>query len=47
MPVYIALVDTMCTDEFLDCVKTALTAALDALPTCALFGLIAFDKKVR
>lgn len=43
---YIALVDTMSTAEFLDCVKTSLSAALEGLPPSALFGLISFDDTV-
>ncbi|GMH33418.1 hypothetical protein BSKO_01252 [Bryopsis sp. KO-2023] len=47
VPVYIALVDTVCSNEFLDCVKTALAAALEAMPASAMFGLISFDDRVR
>jgi hypothetical protein len=39
-PVFIALVDTTTTDEFLEHVKNALVAALEALPPNALVGII-------
>lgn len=45
-PVYIALVDVTCGMDFLELVKSALVAALEALVPSALFGLITFSSKV-
>ena len=45
-PVYVALVDTCCSEDFLELVKGALLAALEALPPVALFGLVTFSDKV-
>jgi hypothetical protein len=46
IPIYIALVDTTCGEDFLELVKSALLAALEALPAAALFGFITFSTKV-
>lgn len=46
-PVYIALVDICCGEEFLELVKSALLAVLEAVPKPALFGLITFSTKVK
>ncbi len=50
-PVYIALVDLGGggggSHEFIELVRSALEAALEALPPAALFGLITFSDKVR
>lgn len=43
-PAYIALVDVSSTPEFLEVVKSALLAALEALDESAAFGLITFDR---
>lgn len=45
-PLYVALVDVCCGEEVLELVKSALAAALEALPSSALFGLITFSRKV-
>lgn len=49
---YIALVDVGAgggpdAEDFLELVKSALHAALEALPPAARFGLISFSNKVR
>jgi hypothetical protein len=45
-PVYVALVDTADSEDFLESVRGALHAALEALPKGALFGLISFSDRV-
>ncbi|GAX84626.1 hypothetical protein CEUSTIGMA_g12047.t1 [Chlamydomonas eustigma] len=50
-PVYLALVDVGSSGlgggpEFIELVRSALEAALEALPPCALFGLITFSDKL-
>lgn len=45
-PVYVAAVDLSSSEEFLDLIKSALLAALEALPAGALFGLAAFSLKL-
>ncbi|KAK9823450.1 hypothetical protein WJX72_002854 [[Myrmecia] bisecta] len=45
-PIYLALVDVACSEEFLELVKSALLAALEAIPPAALFGLVTFSRKV-
>eukprot|EP00210_Caulerpa_lentillifera_P001514 g1452.t1 len=46
-PVYIALLDTLCTEDWLECMKSSLITGLEALPSEALFGLITFDDKIK
>ena len=45
-PVYVACVDLAASEEFLELVKSALMAALEALSPGALFGLVSFAHKV-
>lgn len=45
-PVYVALVDLSCNEEFLELAKSALLAAIEKLPICARFALITFSSKV-
>ena len=45
-PVYMALVDTTGGEEYLELVKSALLAALEALPASALFGLATYSDQV-
>mmetsp|Transcript_17666 Transcript_17666/g.42375 ORF Transcript_17666/g.42375 Transcript_17666/m.42375 type:complete len:458 (-) Transcript_17666:91-1464(-) len=45
-PVYVAVVDLACGEEFLELVKSSLLAALEALPPVALFGIISFCDKI-
>eukprot|EP00887_Chlorella_sp_A99_P008180 scaffold12.g8180.t1 len=45
-PVFVALVDAAGPPDFLEGVATALTAALEALPPDALFGLVLFSDKL-
>ncbi|GAQ81540.1 sec23/Sec24 zinc finger family protein [Klebsormidium nitens] len=45
-PVYIAAVDLSAGEDFLELVKSALLAALEALPPAALFGLVTFSHKL-
>ncbi|KAK3249379.1 hypothetical protein CYMTET_41189, partial [Cymbomonas tetramitiformis] len=45
-PVTIALVDLSGGEEFLELVKSALLAALEALPSVTLFGLVTFSHKL-
>ena len=45
-PIYIALVDLSCNEEFLELVRSALLAALEAVPPAARFGLVTFSDKV-
>jgi hypothetical protein len=46
-PVYLAMVDLSCNEDFLELVKTSLLAALEALPNVARFGLVTFSNKVK
>ena len=46
-PVTLALVDAGGGEEWLELVRGALAAALEALPPSALFGLVAFGAHVR
>ena len=46
-PTYLALVDVASGAEFLDLVRTALAAALEALPPAARVGLLTFGGEVR
>ena len=46
-PCTIALVDVDADEHFLELVKSALLAALEALPPSSKFGLITFSHKVR
>ncbi|XP_065867015.1 protein transport protein SEC23 D isoform X2 [Euphorbia lathyris] len=45
-PVYVAAVDLSSSEEFLELTKSALQAALEALPPGALFGLATFSHKI-
>ncbi|KAL9235423.1 hypothetical protein vseg_010181 [Gypsophila vaccaria] len=45
-PVYVAAVDLSSSEEFIDLIKSALLAALEALPLGALFGLATFSVKL-
>mmetsp|Transcript_12575 Transcript_12575/g.35332 ORF Transcript_12575/g.35332 Transcript_12575/m.35332 type:complete len:804 (+) Transcript_12575:541-2952(+) len=45
-PVYLAMVDVTGDEDFLELVKSALLAALEALPPLALFGIVTFSDKV-
>jgi hypothetical protein len=44
-PITVALVDLDASDEFIELVKSALLAALEALPPGSLFGLVTFSHK--
>lgn len=46
-PVTIALVDASGSEEWLELVRSALAAALEALPGTSLFGLVTFGTQVR
>lgn len=46
-PMYVALVDVCAGDDYLELVKSALQAALEAMPAGSLFGLITFSSRVR
>ena len=46
-PIYIALVDLTCSLDFLELVKSGLLAALEAVPSASLFGLVTFSHKVE
>lgn len=46
-PMYVALVDVCGGDDYLELVKSALQAALEAIPSGSLFGLITFSDKVH
>lgn len=46
-PMYVALVDVCGSDDYLELVKSALQAALEAMPAGALFGLVTFSNQVR
>ncbi|CAD5178116.1 unnamed protein product [Musa acuminata subsp. malaccensis] len=45
-PVYVAAVDLCSSEEFLELVKSALLAALEALAPGSLFGLVTFSHKI-
>ncbi|XP_055960272.1 protein transport protein SEC23 D isoform X2 [Mercurialis annua] len=45
-PVYVSAVDLSSSEEFLELTKSALQAALEALPPGALFGLATFSHKI-
>lgn len=45
-PVYVALVDATGSEDYIELVKSALLAALEALPLSALFGLATFTNQV-
>ena len=45
-PLWVALVDTTGTEEYLELVRCSLLAALEALPPCTEFGLATFSDKV-
>lgn len=45
-PVYVAAVDLSSSEEFMELTKSALLAALEALPSGALFGLATFSLKL-
>ncbi|KAJ0976718.1 hypothetical protein J5N97_012192 [Dioscorea zingiberensis] len=45
-PVYVAAVDLSSSDEFLELIKSALLAALEALAPGSLFGLMIFSHKI-
>lgn len=45
-PLYVAVVDAACSPEFLEVVRSALLAALEALPPAAFFGLITVAEEV-
>ena len=46
-PLYVAVVDTAASPEFLETARSALLAALEAMPPAALFGLISVAEEVR
>ena len=46
-PICLALIDLTCGADFLELVKSGLLAALEAVPSAGLFGLITFSTKVR
>ena len=46
-PIYIALIDLTCSLDFLELVKSGLLAALEAVPSASLFGLVTFSHKVN
>ncbi|KAG8085733.1 hypothetical protein GUJ93_ZPchr0010g7339 [Zizania palustris] len=45
-PVYVAAVDLACSEEFLELIKSALLAALEAMIPGSLFGLMTFSHKI-
>ncbi|XP_068639455.1 protein transport protein SEC23 D-like [Aristolochia californica] len=45
-PVYVAAVDLASSEEFLELIKSALLAALEALGPGSLFGLVTFSHKI-
>ncbi len=47
VPVYVALVDVCCGEEALELARSALQAALEALPAAARFGLVTFSHRVQ
>ncbi len=47
VPVYVAVVDLCCGEEALEVVRSALQAALEALPAAARFGLVTFSHRVQ
>ena len=46
-PAYIALIDSTGGPTYLELVKSALLAALEAMPPAALFGLVTFSNEVH
>lgn len=46
VPVYLALVDVCCGEETLELTRSALQAALEALPPAARFGLVTYSHRV-
>ncbi|CAD6263828.1 unnamed protein product [Miscanthus lutarioriparius] len=46
MPVYVAAIDLSSSEEFLELIKSALQAALEALSPGSLFGLLTFSSKI-
>jgi Sec23/Sec24 trunk domain len=46
VPVYLALVDVCCGEDTLELMRSALQAALEALPPAARFGLITYSQRV-
>lgn len=46
VPVYVALVDVCCGEETLELTRSALQAALEALPPAARFGLVTYSHQV-
>jgi hypothetical protein len=44
---YVALVDVCGGEEYVELIRSALQAALEAMPAGALFGLITFSTRVR
>ncbi len=44
---YVALVDVCGGEDYLELIRSALQAALEAMPAGALFGLITFSTRVR
>ncbi len=47
VPMYVALVDVCGGEDYLELIRSALQAALEAMPAGALFGLITFSTRVR
>uniref|UniRef100_A0A0D9ZKH9 Sec23/Sec24 helical domain-containing protein n=1 Tax=Oryza glumipatula TaxID=40148 RepID=A0A0D9ZKH9_9ORYZ len=45
-PVYVAAIDLSSSEDFLELVKSALLAALEAIPPGSLFGLLTFSSKI-
>jgi hypothetical protein len=46
VPVYLAMVDLCCSEDTLELLRSALQAALEALPAAARFGIVTFSHKV-
>lgn len=46
VPIFIAVVELTGPSDFLSLVKSGLTAALEALPPCTLFGLITYSNRI-
>ena len=46
VPMYVALVDVCGGEEYVELIRSALQAALEAMPAGALFGLITFSTRV-
>jgi len=47
VPLYVALVDVCCGEDTLELTRSALQAALEALPPAARFGLVTYSHRVR